>query len=793
MVACYDASFNLANSSASVPTLAIGTKCLIYRRSDFSPLAAELQRPVGLPPCYLANIPTGRQSRGPRHNGGNVKVQAGYLRRGLCSGMLRALKGECVNGDAAASTGQKIVWYWRRFRRMSAGEVLHRIKSGLQTAFERAGIGSLHFVPAADLTPKGSRWINRPGGVIDHKWLLEEARRFVDGKLSIFALQDVSIGIHPQWNRDPLTGTMAPLNFGKALDYRDTGIVGDIKYLWEPNRHLHLVTLAQAYAISKEPEYIETIERHLRGWIQQCPYLRGPNWTSSLELSIRLISWSAVWQLVGGASSDLFLGDSGDDLKRMWVESVYRHCHLINGHWSEYSSANNHLIGEASGLFVASLTWPFWPESERWKRKAYGILATEALSQNAIDGVNREQAVSYQQFVLDFLIIAGLAGRDGGTDFSTDYWTRIEAMLGYLASIMDVKGNVPMIGDADDGYVVRLSHEPGFCPYRSLLATGALLFERSDFARKAGRLDDKTRWLLGWRAQHPQSPESPEELERSFTKLRDQPGPSQPRRAFQEGGYYLLGNCFEVDREIRLLVDAGPLGYLSIAAHGHADALALWLSIGGQELLVDPGTYAYHTRESWRSYFRGTAAHNTVRVDGVDQSVPGGNFMWIHHAKARCLEWSPGAATDRLVAQHEGYKRLRDPVIHRREIVLDKAAKSLRVLDTLVCNGPHQVERFWHLAEDCVVRSEGKDIRIAKGVVQLWIRNLGTVPMNVQCVQGREDPPLGWISRRFDVKVPTTTVEVTDQIVGTTTLETEITWQRADDPDISSRGALSEN
>jgi hypothetical protein len=198
-------------------------------------------------------------------------------------------------------------------------------------------------------------------------------------------------------------------------------------------------------------------------------------------------------------------------------------------------------------------------------------------------------------------------------------------MLDFLASIMDAGGNVPMFGDADDGYAVRLSPAEDFCPYRSLLATGAVLFKRGDFKKKAGALDDKTRWLL------PESESVFRELNTERTRL-------PPRQAFADGGYYVMGCDFCTPAEIRLVADAGPLGYRSIAAHGHADALSFTLSVGGREFFVDPGTYAYHTQPAWREYFRGTAAHNTVRVDGENQSVSGGNFMWIHRRglAARC-------------------------------------------------------------------------------------------------------------------------------------------------------------
>ena len=104
--------------------------------------------------------------------------------------------------------------------------------------------------------------------------------------------------------------------------------------------------------------------------------------------------------------------------------------------------------------------------------------------------------------------------------------------------------------------------------------------------------------------------------------------------------------------------------YLSIAAHGHADALAFTLSLGGEEFLIDPGTYAYHTQKLWRDYFRGTYAHNTVRVDEVDQSEIGGNFMWMRKARATLLRHEAQGSQQSWAASHDGYRRLPDPVTH---------------------------------------------------------------------------------------------------------------------------------
>lgn len=658
---------------------------------------------------------------------------------------------------------KSINWYWNRLTRMSPAEISHRTRKSLFSQTQQLGIGTAYKVPLPTWRTDTPRlWL-----VADRVNLqrhMDAAQQVIMGDMPLFAIPSAGLGRVPHWNQDPSTGIEAPLVFGKLLNYRDERLVGDIKYLWEVNRHLQFVTLAQAFVLSQDTKYLNALRVQLSSWLEQCPYLKGPNWTSTLELSIRLINWSITWDLIGGQASALFAGEEGKALRWRWLISIYQHAHFIRGYFSSYSSANNHLIGEAAGLFVACITWPLWREFKKWQDRAFNILNEEALRQNAPDGVNREQATSYQQFVLDFLIIAGLVGQRAGIEFPTPYWARIEAMLEYLASIMNAAGHVPMIGDADDGYVVRLSQEPDFCPYRSLLATGTVLFKRGDFKAKAGPLDDKTRWLLGEQAQ-------------VFSEVKVDTARLPARRAFPEGGYYILGGDFETVHEIRLIADAGPLGYLSIAAHGHADALAFTLSLGGHEFLIDPGTYAYHTHPVWRNYFRGTAAHNTVRIDGQNQSVIGGNFMWLHHADAHNEQWCMGNDLDLLEASHDGYRRLKDPVVHRRRIAVDKKMRYITVTDFIECRKEHTAEWFWHFSEQCQVVQEGQYLIAKNSSYQLII-----LPPEGNMLKtiywGDETLPVGWVSRRFGVKVPTTTLVWKTTISGTKTFVTRFEYLR---------------
>jgi hypothetical protein len=644
-----------------------------------------------------------------------------------------------------------LAWKLNRIKLMGVPEMLWRARQLVQKKAIQAGIGLALAPPAPRLERTGKGFLQQ-AQVEDGAALLAAADQVLQGKWNVFAMRGVELGFPPRWNRDPKTGADAPMGLGKAIDYRNERVVGDIKYLWEPARHLELVTLALAYRHSGKQRYADGARTLLQSWFDQCPYPQGVHWTSSLELAVRLVNWACAWQLLGGAQ------DGSDSFRRAWLDKVYQHCHFIAGYFSRHSSANNHLFGEYMGLYIAATVWPCWPESAGWRKLAKRGLEREALAQNHADGVNKEQAIYYHHEVMDMMLLCHLAGQANGDGFSQAYLDRLERMAEYLCAVMDAGGHLPMSGDADDAQMLRLAYGAGWCPYRSLLASCALLFGRGDFKHKAGGFDDKNRWLFGarggecWQAL-------PERVE-------------APLMSFPLGGHYLLGHRFGTDSEIRVVADCAPLGFLSIAAHGHADALAFTLSVGGDEILVDPGTYAYHTQKRWRDYFRGTRAHNTVTVDGLDQSEIGGAFMWMRKARARLLRHQVEGPLQVFEGEHDGYARLPDPVIHRRTIQFDRNAESLIVADVLQCRASHAVELHWHLSEACSVTpgEHGFTVQAPRATLEF------TCPPGfaLDILRASEAPIGGWISRTFDAKTPIDTVRLRGTVRGDTQVLTTI-------------------
>lgn len=657
----------------------------------------------------------------------------------------------------------RIAWTVNRLRCMSMAEVAYRVQTKLHTSAEALGFGLAKVVPptSGDATLS---WLQPELEDLDAEPYLGRADRVMAGRFDVFALEDLELGFPPQWNGDPKTGRVAPLSFGKTLNYRDEAVAGDIKYLWEINRHRELLWLAQAWYLTGEERYLDAVATLLRSWFEQCPYPLGVNWTSSLEHSVRLMHWSAAWSLLGGDGARLFAREGGEELRRAWLDSIFQHLHFIAGHFSLYSSSNNHLIGEFAGLFIGACTWPLWPVCEEWRRQAQAGLEAQTQRQNFPDGFNREQAIWYHHEVAELFFLCGRIGRAAGFDFSSAYWASLERMLEALALLIDPAGNVPALGDSDDAVYLELGLKREV--YRNLLGLGALEFKRADFWQRAGGLPDRGQWLAG------------SEARQAFAVSGEAGPPNTPLPvALPDAGYWILGSRLHEDEEIRILADAGELGFLSIAAHGHADALAVLLSAAGRPILIDPGTYAYHTEAHWRRYFRGTSAHNTLEVDGQDQSLQAGNFMWLAHAPARLLQCRREGQTQIWEGEHSGYMRLSDPVVHRRRLIFDEAQLSLEVRDEIICQETHDVALHWHVDPNCDVCRNYDETIIAAGPfsVRLYMES-SSLALSVH--RGEDDPPLGWVSPRFDVKLPLTTLRFAGAIRGNTTLVTRIELTR---------------
>jgi len=581
---------------------------------------------------------------------------------------------------------------------------------------------------------------------------LEAADRLMRHRFRYLALGEIDLGETIRWNHEYKRGIDTPLVFGPWMDYRDSEAYGDFKYFWEVPRLQHLVLLAKAYYLTSKSKYADEIIQQLTQFRKEAPYLQGVNWTVPMEAGLRLLSLCWITMFLRP-----YLREHSEALDL--IESmVCANTDYVVGNYSRYSSANNHLIGEAAGVFVASICFGYLRGMHRHREEAYRILCREMQEQHFPDGVNKEQAVHYQVFALHFFLLAGLLGDQNEQTFPVGYWKMFERSVEFVAALMGLDGHLPHIGDSDDGRAIVLS-VASENDAATILATSAIRFRRSDFGEKAGECDEACFWLLGGKAMD------------TFSQLPVEPHASKSPSRFEHGGYHILSGAGQ--SRLRVVFDCGPLGFGSISAHGHADALSFILTMDGQEVFIDPGTYIYDCRSRFRDYFRSTAAHNTVVVDGQDQSKMAGPFLWRDKATAVFEGRQTDASCDRVTGSHDGYRRLQDPVVHRRSIEIDKETEAITIVDLLRANSSHQAVMNFHLAPDWEVELLDRNrFRLNKGTGLLEL----AIDKNLTCevLRGSESPLAGWASPAYDVKMPTSTIVCRGDFVGNCRFTTRI-------------------
>ncbi|MEV7319708.1 alginate lyase family protein [Streptomyces sp. NPDC093970] len=626
-------------------------------------------------------------------------------------------------------------WYLRRLSRMGPAEIAGRVGDTVRRRRWRSGLPDRPAVTGARFTavlPAGTVAAVPPDAA---KRLVAEADRLMFGHAEYFGVVRDDL-VDPDWWYDPKTGRRAPGGYSFDVPYRDEEAAGDIKQIWELSRHHHLTVLAAAYAVSGNERYAERVAEHLRSWWTANPPLRGVHWVSGIELGIRLLSWVWIRRLL-----DEWPGAAGlFEENPQALDQIWHHQRWLAAFPSRGSSANNHVIAEAAGQLAAACAFDWFPDSGRRRADALRSLDRHLRTNTFGSGLNRELASEYHGLVLE-LGLAALAEADAA-DVPVPASVRLVLlrMTDALAAVVDSRLRPPRQGDADDGHGLVVDGA-GTDRWASLLATGDAVFGRLDWWPQVTAADVRTPLLAA--------------LVRPYPAGGTAPAASRPARRpdhFADAGLTVLRG----PGEIWCRCDGGPHGFLSIAAHAHADALSVEVRHDGVDVLADPGTFCYHGQPHWRRYFRSTLGHNTLELDGTDQSVSGGPFLWTRHARTRVLTAdTSGDGAARWCAEHDGYQGS----VHRRRVELAPTGGELTVVDEV--RGPDRAVRLaFHLGP-----AVAADL-VGNRAVLTWIRDgegrsaVLDLPgqLSWRAHRGESDPPLGWYSAGFGRKEPTTTL-----------------------------------
>ncbi len=560
------------------------------------------------------------------------------------------------------------------------------------------------------------------------------------------------------WRLDPVTETLWSDEFSFDIAFRGASRLSDIKLPWELAKMQYLFILGKAYCYTDDKRYATEIVNQIKSWIDENPPFCGIHWISALEVGARVISFIMSYPFIVDQLNSKFL--------QLYLNSIYHQTEFVEDNLSYSKNANTHLIGEAFTLVLVGLFLDS-PKSDGWYKKGVCILSEELTKQVYSDGIDKEQSLNYQRFFMDYYYMFVVLHKQNSLDYPKVIDEYVEKMTEFLMYSLMPDGSAPIFGDVDDARGIYVKNNCMY-DYKSLLALGAILFKRSDFKFVSKNLPEDVLWLLG---------KDGVDKYRNIKEIQ----PSKTSMDFDQGGYYIMRNGWGKD-ENYLIFDCGPLGH-GKGGHGHADALSFQLYANGQSVFIDPGTYSYNFDYEWRDYFRSTYAHNTITVDGMNQSEINDRMSWKSFAQSKCNLWLTTDKFDMVDGEHDGYRRLHDPVSHRRIIFSNKNDYYI-IFDLLTAKEEHTYDYNLHLHPDCEIEDHkgmvnNKNVKSSRHIEHLRINsnnkkaisfffNGNDIDQSIKTYTGSENPRAGWYSKNYGSKEKTTSINVSKKASGDT-------------------------
>jgi uncharacterized heparinase superfamily protein len=551
-----------------------------------------------------------------------------------------------IGGSANMKLGallRQYHWYSARLAAMPPQEIPHRVVEAAKrlvwrfnsagwTAFENVSDGTI-----ADLAALRERLARYVVAGSDDAVRASVARIY-DGRLRFLGKDwpPINLARHAVleipawfWFYDPMTQNSWPdaATSSFIVDVRSSGNdVGDVKYVWEPNRLQLLHPLAALIAASDDERAQRTALAIISSWGTANPPYRGVNWRSTIEIALRLVSLTLLLAALTPTSLSV-------EQRTMMRRLIVAHARFLAAFPSLYSSANNHRIAEGLGLFLAGVLMADVAEAPTWRKTGRRILEAEGERQIYSDGVGAEQSPTYQAFSMELLALGARLAQDLNEPLNQKVIERLALGAEFLACVADNNGAVPAIGDDDEGRVIALPSDREDRYVASIIAAVAGLTKRANLA----------------------VPHDPHLRDTIFESPRGSSITSDGLRVFERGGVSTVNESIN-GRQIHLVFDHGPLGLMPLAAHGHADALAIWLTIDGEPVFVDAGTYHYFSGGEVRSGLREGAAHNSLLINEQSPSRVATAFSWKVQANARLVNACRGTAWS-VVGAHDGYHK----------------------------------------------------------------------------------------------------------------------------------------
>lgn len=542
----------------------------------------------------------------------------------------------------------------------------------------------VHFRPVKYYAPDPADFAESTRTVIT-----DFANEIAEGRYPFLGYGTVAMGPAPNWSLDFVSGKEWP-----SVALENTNCVrfdgSDVKAPYELSRLQFLPILGKAYVLTGNERYRSVAKQRLSTWLEDNPVGVGVNWSMAMEAALRGMSICFTLNLLSPFRPD----------EQQWLaqaaRSLWEHMAFIEAH-NEFSHfvRSNHYLSNIVGLLCLA-TFLEGPGMSA-KRKRYRELVEKEIHQQVYkDGGDCEASTGYHVLVSQMFTSALILLRADAVTPSESFLKRLHAMYRWMEKLSSASGQLPNVGDCDDGRVELLLDdlqqmlslpvpERNSLRISNLLGLGACLFGDPAVAREDAKwYGFKSKAAVGARAA----------------------AQSAALTVLPQSGIAVAN----VHRS-ELIFFAIPNGINGKGSHTHNDKLSFVLRLNGQEVICDSGTGCYTRDPAMRNRFRQTRAHNTVMVDGQEQNAihPGtaGLFVVGDEAKVSPIEKGKESGALFLRASHTGYSAL--GVDHTRTIRLPEASEAAFIEDRLSGSGTHSFEINYQLAPGWRVEKVEKD------------------------------------------------------------------------------------
>lgn len=513
--------------------------------------------------------------------------------------------------------------------------------------------------------------------------IMNQAEDAILHRFAIFSTTALEHGTNIRWHKDYASGKeWDNTKASHLLDYMRSEQGSDVKYVWDLNRCYWFTWLGMAHLLHPEDtRYAEAFAGDVESWVAANPLGMGINWAMPMEVAIRATNWILAYSFFHHSPvlSEAFCLKF---LRTLWQHGMFLSYNL------EYVRHNaNHFSSNAMGLVVLGAFFYHTGKGKRWFRMGKRFLEREIMQQFTKDGVNFEKSTSYHRFVVEMMSIAAICAEKVQSPFSAQFYERLTAATSFIAAYTRPDGSVPMIGDNDNGRIIKPYALEDFNNHLQILTLSTIFLKHSDileeFASHLPQYSVETALLSLY-------------FQKDSDNTSSENSPQAPRsKTTRTGGetYFIQGG-YIVHKSVRshLFVDVGDYGMNGWGGHGHNDCLSLEFWLRGETILTDSGTGCYTSNRALRDSLRSTKAHNTVMLGGKEQTEWLPSSLWRiqnDELAPNVLEMRSGkqgaAEIFALSAEHSAYRQ-RFGTIHRRSLRLHStpSAGSLTIIDELI-------------------------------------------------------------------------------------------------------------